>query len=252
MTDILSSGSGDVLERFAQGNLLLGFDFDGTLAPIVTLPEEACMRASTHRLLREVAIVYPCAVISGRAREDVIDRLAGIPVLHVSGNHGLEPWAEEARYARRIAEWVEHLTARLACEPGVIIENKTYSVSVHYRTAPHTVSALQAIHDAIAGLHGARQIGGKQVVNLVPCEAPTKGTALDRVCRLLACDTAMYIGDDDTDEEVFSHACPGRLLSVRVGPVSRSHATYLLRHQREIDGLLEKLLALRADALSTS
>ena len=47
MTDILASRNHVVLARFARSNLLVAFDYDGTLAPIVRMPERARMRATT-------------------------------------------------------------------------------------------------------------------------------------------------------------------------------------------------------------
>ena len=85
MTDILAKKNQRVLARYALSNLLVAFDYDGTLAPIVAVPERAHMRATTRRLLRRVAERYPCVVISGRARADLIPRLKDIPVAHDLG-----------------------------------------------------------------------------------------------------------------------------------------------------------------------
>src|SRR5687768_14195664 len=71
---------------------LLVFDFDGTLAPIVRAPEKAAMRALSRRRLIAVAERQPVAVLSGRARADLLPRLAGVPLRHIVGSHGAE-WA---------------------------------------------------------------------------------------------------------------------------------------------------------------
>jgi len=247
MTDILSKRNKGVLARYALSNLLVAFDYDGTLAPIVSVPHRARMRATTRRLLRSVAERYPCIIISGRARDDLIRRLHDIPVVHVSGNHGLEPWAEDVRYAMRVRGWVKQLAPRLHSQQGVTIEDKVYSLSIHYRASRARRQALRAIDAAIEDLPGARRLGGKLVVNLVPRGAPSKGMALERARRLLVCDKALYVGDDDTDEDVFDGASSERVLSVRVGPASRTRAPYQLKHQRQIDTLLRHLVALRPD-----
>ena len=90
------------LEEFTHSNVLLAFDFDGTLAPIVQDPARARMRPQTRRLLGAVARRYPCVVISGRARHDVLKRVGSVPVWQVSGNHGLEPWAQNAAYPTQV------------------------------------------------------------------------------------------------------------------------------------------------------
>ena len=70
MRHILARANRDVLRQFACSRVLLAFDYDGTLAPIVSDPKQAAMRATTRALLSEIAKRYPCVVISGRARAD--------------------------------------------------------------------------------------------------------------------------------------------------------------------------------------
>jgi hypothetical protein len=48
MTDILAKRNHEVLARYASSNLLVAFDYDGTLAPIVDRPARADMRAITR------------------------------------------------------------------------------------------------------------------------------------------------------------------------------------------------------------
>src|SRR6476659_4831913 len=124
MGHILAKRHVSVLTAFATANVLVAFDYDGTLAPISSNPDRAPMRARTRRLLGAVADRYPCIVISGRARSDLVKWL--------SGNHGLEPWAEEAAYAARVDRWERQLGRRLEGYQGVAIENKIYSLTVHY------------------------------------------------------------------------------------------------------------------------
>jgi trehalose-6-phosphatase len=64
-------------------------------------------------------------IISGRAREDLARRIGNVPVFHLSGNYGLEPWAQSEQYARRVRRWVGQLSARLAPFPGIVIEDKS-------------------------------------------------------------------------------------------------------------------------------
>jgi hypothetical protein len=127
MLYILAKRHIQTLASFATSNVLLAFDYDGTLAPIAVDPAVAPMRASTRRLLATLAGRYPCVVISGRARNDLVKRVAKIPVFHLSGNHGLEPWAQHSGYRTLVQDWVRRLGVSLASCPGVVIEDKTYS-----------------------------------------------------------------------------------------------------------------------------
>jgi trehalose 6-phosphate phosphatase len=242
---ILSKRHAHVLAEFAASDVLVALDYDGTLAPIVSTPRRARMRPRTRQLLAAVARRYPCVVISGRTRDDVTARVSSVPVWHVAGNHGLEPWGEEASYAARVRDWMRTLRQRLTGLEGVTIEDKTYSVTVHYRLAKQKDRARRAVVGAVRRLRGARVIGGSEALNVMPRGAPHKGEALERARRLLACDKAIYVGDDETDEDAFAAARSDRLLSVRIGNVRRSRATYRLKDQRQIDRFLRKLLALR-------
>ena len=242
---ILSRRHARVLADFAAADVLVALDYDGTLAPIVSTPRKAKMRARTRQLLVAVAQRYPCVVISGRSRDDVASRVGSVPVWHVSGNHGLEPWGENESYVTRVRAWVTELRKRLAALPGVVVEDKTYSVTVHYRRARHKRQAMRVVRAAVRTLRGVRVIGGNEAVNLVPRGAPNKGQALERARRLLACDKAIYVGDDETDEDAFVAARADRLLSVRIGNARHSRARYRLKDQRQIDSFLRALLALR-------
>lgn len=179
MRHILAKRHLTTLAHFASSNVVLAFDYDGTLASITSEPARARLRAGTQRLLIAVAHRYPCVVISGRGRDDLTKRLEDIPVWHVFGNHGLEPWDQDPAYVKQVHEWVDHLERRLRSYPGLIIEDKTYSVAIHYRCVRHKRGVRKAINDAVLGLHGSRALGGKQAVNLVPRDAPHKGMALE-------------------------------------------------------------------------
>jgi trehalose 6-phosphate phosphatase len=236
-----------LLDTFAWSNVLLAFDYDGTLAPLVTAPHLARMRTSTRRLLIRASKLYPCVVISGRAQGDAFGRLRGIEICRVVGNHGAEPSREAEAIRRRARRWLPVLTARLARRQGVFVEDKGLSVSVHYRQARERATARRAILDVVHSLSDVRIVGGKLVVNLLVPDAPHKGLALERERVRFACDTVVYVGDDETDEDVFQLDRPGRLLSIRVGRKRASAAPYYIRTQAEIDRLLDALIALRED-----
>ncbi len=242
MKHILAPANRDVLRQFAGSRVLLAFDFDGTLAPIVPDPALAAMRPSTRALLAAVAARYPCAVISGRARNDARRKVAGVRAVEVIGNHGIERWQSPARRLRVVRRWQPLLAAELAGLPGVEIENKRYSVAVHYRRSREKQKARDAVRQVAARLGDVRLIWGKQVIDLLPVDAPHKGIALDEARARHGCDTAIYVGDDETDEDVFALDQPGRLLSIRVGRTGRSLAPYYLRNQAEIDRFLRFLL----------
>ena len=249
MRDILSRSGREVLQQFGWSNVLLAFDYDGTLAPIVRDPNKAAMRAddapaagrgrdalSLHRGFRPRAVRRPALAAwnpAAAGRRQPRDRaLAGHAApdgrgqaLGAASQPGVSP----------------------SCK-GVRIENKTFSVAVHYRRSREKKKALAAILEAAAALGSVRLIGGKQVVNILPKDAPHKGMALERERERLRHDTAIYVGDDETDEDVFALDQPGRLLTVRVGPKRLSQASYFLRNQGAVDEFLETLLSFRDES----
>lgn len=245
MKNILAQGNREVLEQFAWSNTLIALDYDGTLAPIVEDPERAFMRPTTRKLLEQAATLYPTIVISGRAQQDTLSRLDGIGLHEVVGNHGLEPWHGTDRLIEKVRRWLAELERHLAPFKGVQIEDKVFSLAIHYRRSREKKRARAAILRTAALLGDVRIIGGKQVVNILPEGAPHKGIALERKRERLRCDTAIYVGDDETDEDVFELDQPGRLLTIRVGAKQASSATYYIARQGAMDELLRCLIDLR-------
>jgi trehalose 6-phosphate phosphatase len=266
---LLAPGNRRVLEQLAARRSLLAFDFDGTLAPVVPEPARAAMRAATARRLRAVAAIHPCVVLSGRALGDLKTRLHGVPLLALAGNHGAEiAWngarvvgrgragrgrprigadMETAASARRVRTWRRALQAEVGALPGVFIEDKRLSLTVHFRRAPDAAAAARAVRAAAARFVGARLVGGKFGLNLLPAGGADKGTALRRLWRMAGVRGALYVGDDATDEDAFALRRAG-LIAVRVGRSTGTAAAFHLARQREIDDLLELLLGLGRDA----
>jgi trehalose 6-phosphate phosphatase len=226
--------------------VLLAFDFDGTLAPIVADPARAHLRPRTRRLLIEVARKFPCVVISGRNRADVARRVSGIPLRRVFGNHGIEPSPALPAARRAVRRWLATVKPRLERVPGIVFDNKGATLAIHYRKSRNRSAALEAILAATADLTGARVLKGLLVVDLLPKGAPNKATALQLELRRLRCGSALYLGDDKTDEDVFALSKRLPLLAVRVGRKARSLAPYCLTSQADVDALLMKLMELPA------
>lgn len=245
MKYILSAESLDVVRRLAQERTLCAFDFDGTLSPIVDHPDRAVLRVRTRNLLRRLAASYPCIVVSGRARADVLQKLSGIHMARVIGNHGAET-ATTIASRHRIDQWLATLKDELGPVPGLWVEDKGMSLAIHYRQSMQKTDARRRILAATRKLKHVHVFGGKQVVNVVLDGAPNKGDALVAEQARLGCNWVLYVGDDDNDEDAF--ALPGNVVSVRIRRKLRSHARYYLRAQTEIDALLALLVQMRESA----
>jgi trehalose 6-phosphate phosphatase len=163
-------------------------------------------------------------------------------VAGIAGNHGIEPFGETAAVARLVAGWRRDLANDLSHLPGVWVEDKRYSLTVDYRHAPDLQATEAAIHHAARNLPRARLLGGRHAdFNLTPDGAPNKGTALRRYMTMFKRRAALYVGDDRTDEDVFSLGLP-QVMCVRVGQRRGSSARFFMREQREIDRLLTMIL----------
>ena len=245
MKDILSPRHRPVLEALARSPSLLAFDYDGVLAPLVLSPHGSAMKPSTRQLLAQAARLYPCAVVSGRAFPATSRFVEGLPVT-VVGNHGVE-LGEEApvppEVLERVRGWQRDLAERLAAVPGVYFEEKRCTLAIHYGLSRTWRTAGQVVRAAAEGLNGARLVQGKKVLNVLPSHFPTKGDAVRALLARSSLETALYCGDDVTDEDVFALGPPA-VLGVHVGR-GRSLAPYRLAVQQDVERLLALLVELR-------
>lgn len=233
------------LEHFCQNNTLLAFDFDGTLSRLTARPQNASVSASTQMLLHEISPLAYTAIVSGRGLKD-LKTLIPFKPQYLVGNHGLEsPAADplEIKGAKKITSgWTKQILSRYKFSRGVQLENKAYSLSIHYRLASRrTIMRNQLVHLAQSLEPQPRIILGKYVVNLVPQNSPNKGKALLQLLTHAQLDSAIYVGDDVTDEDVFSMR-DSRILSVRIGKIQKSSAQFYLNRQSEINRLLSHIL----------
>jgi trehalose 6-phosphate phosphatase len=236
-----------LLAQFAVSRVLVAFDFDGTLAPIVAHRNRAVMPSSSKRLLTRLCALYPSAIISGRSRTDVRSRLTGIRVPHVVGNHGIEPARSISQHAQSMRSLAKELRTLFALHLDIDVEDKGYSLAIHYRNCSSRAAARRFILATLRRYERQiRIVGGKEVLNVLPEGAPNKGTALLDIVRKQEQERAIYIGDDVTDEDVFNLHNSTPLLTVRIGRSATSAAGYYLRYQTEIDALMAELIRLRA------
>lgn len=205
--------AGRVVGLLRGGRAGLVTDVDGTISPIVERPEQAIVlpgaREALARLANRLALV---AVVSGRTVADA-RKLVGVDGLTYVGNHGLEILSErgpelvpEARpWVPRIAAVLDDV-ARMHAIPGVLIENKGATASLHYRMTPDPDQArreLLAILARRAITSGLRIEEGRMVINLLPPLTVTKGSAVSWLVREHRLERLVYLGDDITDAHAF-------------------------------------------------
>jgi trehalose 6-phosphate phosphatase len=240
---------------------VLLLDYDGTLTPIVSHPDAARLSPTMAELVSRLAKHprYRVAVVSGRAVDDLRRRVAGNG-LSLAGNHGLEIEGPDGRYeypeVQRVRPHIralaEALRRDLAEIPGALIEDKGVTLSVHYRGVPETwVRTVQErleerIRPAVeAGVVQLRP--GKAVFEVRPHVPWDKGEAVRWMVDRLRQDLpptgvlAIYLGDDETDEDAFRV-----LASTGIGIVvgsNRQHsaAHYWVESVEEVERFLRAL-----------
>lgn len=249
MTYLFSEAGQVELQGFIARDTLFAFDLDGTLAPIVANPGDIVIADDVRDRLIELNKMAPVAIITGRSRDDALSYLGFTPGFLV-GNHGAEglPWRdkEEGEYVRLCRSWKEQLNEllRLGGTAGIFLEDKGATLSLHYRSAHDPEPAHNDILGAIARLvPSPRSVSGKFVENIVPRDAPHKGDALRFIMRYLDCSRALFIGDDETDEDVFRMR-DDSILGIRVGMDPRSSSRYFLTGQDETGVLIGRIVEL--------
>lgn len=228
---------------------LLAFDFDGTLAPIVSHPDHARIRPDVAARLRSLAERLPVAVVTGRSVADVRGRLDFEPRVIV-GSHGAEDGGNAAETAHR-RRCLDPLRQRLAARRaelaalGIFVEDKGLSIALHYRQARLRSRALLVIRELLAPAdESLRVFSGKMVENAVAADSPDKAGAVLSLVARLGARSVVFAGDDVNDEPVFAAAPPG-WLTVRIGrDVEGSAARFFLDNPAQVATWLQRMLDL--------
>ncbi len=246
--------------RSRTGRLLVGLDFDGTLAEIVLQPADARLVHGALPVLQRLAARTDTtvAIVTGRGVADARMRVA-MPDLHYAGNHGLEiegpgilwihPDATSARPA--LDQLLRELRQSFAGRGDITLEDKAVSFSVHFRSVEddaEQAAIARVVHNAAAGLPDAkalRLMGGRRVVEVRPAADWDKGRALHSLRETLEFDDApaIFIGDDVTDEDAFRVLRGPDDLAIVVGEerVPETEAGAMLPSIRDVISFLEAL-----------
>ncbi len=226
-------------------------DIDGTLLDLaaspqaVKIPEELVV--SLDRLARSP--YHHVALISGRSLSD-IDHLFPNPLLSKSGNHGAEYYCNHElwlhRWSRRFltvrSQVLEGISALPEQFPGLLVEDKQYSMSIHYRhvDAPQHAALANTLKTCLSSMEGIVIHPAKLCWEIRPQPGPTKGDAVkdlsNKVFPLLPSPVLpVIIGDDRTDEDAFKAISPAITIHVGNNP---TQALYRLNSPHQVRELL--------------
>lgn len=236
------------------------FDYDGTLTPIVSKPHLARLSPSAQKLLKQLSQKHKSriAIVSGRSLKSV-KFLVGIPSLIYAGNHGCEIKGPGFTYHPRISQKyhtaikrIKHnLNIQLKQIKGVIVEDKGWTLSVHYRNVPDaSLKKLKKLFSQEVNPYTINNSvmlkAGKKVWEIRPPVDWHKGKAVLWILKRMRQKVSgpivpIYFGDDITDEDAFI-ALKRRGIGVLVGKRKSSKARYCISGPQALQTLLRRIV----------
>jgi len=230
-------------------------DYDGTLTPIVSHPENALLSDSMQQALQELVLQAPVAILSGRDLDDVRQRV-DIGAIVYAGSHGFDIAGPRGLRKEMATEFLprldmieKELGKQLTGIAGARMERKRFSIAAHYRNVNESdVPKVERAVSEVAARHcELRKMDGKKVYELLPDIDWDKGKAvlwlLEGLGLQLAKIRPIYIGDDRTDEDAFralEKSGVGILVSEEPRPTA---ASYSLKEPTEVERFLRELVA---------
>lgn len=226
----------------------LFLDLDGTLLDLIDRPDEVAADDELVALLARLGVTLEgrLAVVSGRSLAQ-LDRILGAAAaeLALSGSHGSEQrWQGVEAHPHRPAslnEAAERMRPLAAELDGVLVEEKSFGVALHYRMAPHAEERACALVETLAREFGLLVQQGKMMVELrVP--GGDKGKAIAALMRqpTMRGSVPVFAGDDLTDEPGFEIAAELGGCGILVGPDRPSAARYRLNGPAELRNWLSR------------
>lgn len=190
-------------------------DFDGTLSQIVLIPSDARPVEGAREVLARLAQTFPvAAIVSGRSAADLLEWLG--PGIEIWGVHGAETvfdgrvvLSPRAKPHRELMERVLSEARQRVLElgiDGVLVEDKTTMVNLHYRAAENPQRAgdiLDGIASELAREHGLHRATGRLTFELRAPEPFSKEDVVLARAREAQLEAVLFVGDDTVDIPAF-------------------------------------------------
>jgi trehalose 6-phosphate phosphatase len=255
-----------VVQRIAQAPRIFFFlDYDGTLTPIVNKPEKARLKKARRAMLRGLSRLpgVKIAVVSGRSLSDLQKMMGVIPEITYVGNHGLEMKGKDFSWSHPSVNQASKIMGRIWDElrknlrpaKGMLLENKSLGISLHYRlVAEGKVAGLH--RDFLEIITPWAQLGvvsvhdGKKVWEIrSKARLWNKGRVVQWLLRRYKQQgryLPVFIGDDRTDEDAFKALqSSGIAAKVTENPRAFSAAKYYIHSPDEVFDLLTQVMKAR-------
>lgn len=234
---------------------VLFLDYDGTLVGFSSIPDQAKPDDELIDLLQELISDPANTVVltSGRERHS-LEQWFGKLNLHIIASHGLwirhpgqKDWTMTISLDNDWKDSVRHIlelyTDRM---PGSFVEEKEYSLVWHYRQCePDMVAAkLSEVRETLLSMIQSSTLGiqeGNKVLEIKDNRV-NKGYAASNFIRNQGYDFILAVGDDYTDEDLFT-ALPPSAFTVKTG-LGNTSARYYLKSWISMRFILKKLSSL--------
>src|ERR1700737_3410144 len=189
-------------------------DIDGTLLDLAPTPREVWVPPGLSKTLNRLLMRTSgaLALVSGRSLND-LNLIFAPEQFPAVGGHGAEMRVstDSEAVATHAPPMDKELKRRLAAiaklSPGILLEDKGYSLALHYRLAPH---AEKAIYEAVALIRADLP---NAPIEVLPgkCVCEIKHSGFNKATGVRELMThepfkgrrPIFIGDDVTDEAVF-------------------------------------------------
>lgn len=256
-----------VLERLMAAyqhdeRLVLVFDYDGTLTPLVAHPNLAHLDPALRAVLARMAALprVTVGVVSGRGLDNLMS-MVGLEGLYYGGTCGLEldlrgerVISTEALHTQKLfAELLAALETGLLAYPGAWVEQKPFGFTLHYRQLqPDRIAPLRAEVAALLTPHRSRLliVDGPLAIEALPAVQQDKGTALRAIIAHSGSRpaTVLFAGDAANDAPALVAAAELGGIALGIGPEPPMEATDRLSDPVA----LHQFLAALAEALATT
>jgi len=223
----------------------LFLDIDGTLSEFHPDPAQSYIPQTTLKTLQQLSDLNVSVIfLTGRSVE-IASKLLFPLELPIAGTHGLEIKMDEHTQFNISSDEInfsllqQDIQKRCEPYPQLLIENKSYSVALHYRQCPELADIAKTIAEEVLDSYPGFKINeGKYVFELVPKQAD-KGQAIQTILDYLNFNHVLpiFIGDDITDESGFKTINQYQGISIKVGS-EPTHAPYRLKNVADVADFL--------------
>jgi trehalose 6-phosphate synthase/phosphatase len=243
----------EIIEKFKNAdNRLILLDYDGTLVKYTSKPEKANLPSETTDIIRNLMHTPKTKVyiITGRSHKDMDRFLDQLPI-GIIAEHGAivkdgDHWQKQIKvgdsWKTKILPVLQNISSDC---PDSFIEIKNYSMAWHYRNADpllgykYSRELINRLETKIKAFD-LKILDGNKVVEIMSVSTG-KGLAVERLSESGSYDFILSIGDDATDEEMFTFLMhKPEAITIKVGE-GNTHAGYKLNDINEVTTLLKHL-----------